>query len=1426
MKKFFQNKTNVLVLVLLLVVAALLLLLFLQGSPFALYALIALIVFGALWIGFELFLQARKRRRQKRFDESLAAKEGIADRRREWGTWVTELEKQGIDRYDLPFYLLVGEPQSGKSILLQNSDMHFPFGQTRLSGVGGTRGCDWWFTDEAVILDLAGRLFTHEGGASDELEWNAFLELLADYRPLCPANGILLVVPCDGLLQDQRDAVLHKAGKIQNALVTLSNKLQAQLPVYVVLTKGDKIFGFAECVHRLEQQQRQQMFGWSRESAQVETPFRIEEARDGFDGIVQRARTLRNEMMATAALPEDIAAVHRMSAFPDELRSLWPNLELYLKSVFTDNALTERLFFRGMYLTSGLQVGAPIAKVCAELISGSKEADARALEALFVKQRAYFIRDLVREKVFAERGLVKPTSTRVKKARNAARVAYGASSVIAAAAMVGAVTFALRDNREVQFDAGAEAILAAWRSYAERESSPTLETTLERLRRIEQAILEPGTEGNLERTFQDRRTALHQLYAAIFDYQVLPRMRGDAIAEMTRALERSDTRVDHARFLRWVKLSRELGAEIEYDAQALQSASDSVGGHVFTLLEWSGANVKELRRVLAYRGDTAEPAPKWTEAQQRRHERLVDLTLASFDRTIEAGCPWQVSGDLGFLIALDGLKAAYDELASVKSSRDPSRPETSDAHLRSEKYFRCLQLARASAAKLRDQRPDPVSAQQQLNELRQARQALLRPGNEQSWAVEVENRIPGRPNVPTPNAETIKKYEAPGLEEVCDPAVLSLAPWNLALLGEQLESYFAKSEQATALGATPRRIINAKCAALGRQFVASVTTWEQLRDPHLFVGEDLGPEPLGIDFAPARRLLTMLGHLREASSGEPAIAEWAERTSRLLAGHIAPLKSDIARIPQEALAESLAFLRRATLDDERGMGRTSDDLSEVSKAILAKLLDALQKDEQKQWSRASGRDESVAGDLTSFLEFEARLADWMGLRIAELATIPAHQSWLSSSADAGFSERLRARRREFESSAYVELNAEWKPEEVPGKLAKQLESAAFESWLRKIKELPLPNLPGVGIDDLRALAKRTAEEVVLIDGYQKMDTADSMAADGVVELTRSTLAGFRFSRETADADLVKQFLAARQARAAALENERDTNAARQVAHNVWASFEGRMRAELRKRFKLAVEAKFSQENALLREVLLGDMAASKRAAGQYGKLRDQFLAVFRKDGVLDVLERDFALAGEDPLHLAFDADGEARPDYRDAWELTKFLSALQEFFAARAAKLESGTIGLRLELDENDPQRVWGSPDYENVFLVQCAPDAQGNWEADSAGPPPRMFENGVLELDWRIDTAGPLALHFMKVSSGRSKKRASAEVHTLFAPLLMAWSSATPQSERCRVELPLEFPPEAKPEDRARNARVFLTFKGGSDLPRLPERPALPARR
>jgi type VI secretion system protein ImpL len=62
--------------------------------------------------------------------------------------------------YALPWYMIIGPSAAGKTTAIQNSGLEFPFGKEGFSGVGGTRNCDWFFSNKAIFLDTAGRYVT------------------------------------------------------------------------------------------------------------------------------------------------------------------------------------------------------------------------------------------------------------------------------------------------------------------------------------------------------------------------------------------------------------------------------------------------------------------------------------------------------------------------------------------------------------------------------------------------------------------------------------------------------------------------------------------------------------------------------------------------------------------------------------------------------------------------------------------------------------------------------------------------------------------------------------------------------------------------------------------------------------------------------------------------------------------------------------------------------------------------------------------------------------------------------------------------------------------------------------------------------------------------------------------------------------------
>ena len=90
--------------------------------------------------------------------------------------------------YELPWYMVIGNPAAGKSSAIYNSGLKFPFEETHQksvsAGLSGTRHCDWFFSTEGVLLDTAGRYSVY---AEDHFEWLGFLNILKK-KPLKSTN--------------------------------------------------------------------------------------------------------------------------------------------------------------------------------------------------------------------------------------------------------------------------------------------------------------------------------------------------------------------------------------------------------------------------------------------------------------------------------------------------------------------------------------------------------------------------------------------------------------------------------------------------------------------------------------------------------------------------------------------------------------------------------------------------------------------------------------------------------------------------------------------------------------------------------------------------------------------------------------------------------------------------------------------------------------------------------------------------------------------------------------------------------------------------------------------------------------------------------------------------------------------------------------
>lgn len=308
--------------------------------------------------------------------------------------------------YDLPWYVIVGAPGSGKTTALVNSGLHFPLeqrsGRNALRGIGGTRDCDWWFTDEAVFLDTAGRYTTQDSDAGADAEgWREFLGLLRKHRRRQPINGILLTISAQDLMAQPPGAPDPHVDAARRRLVELERELKVRVPVYVLVTKCDLVAGFTEYFDDLAQEGRAQVWGVTfpydqTAQGQAAAAFPVE-----FDALVTR---LNERVFVRVEDERDPRRRARLFAFPQQLAALRGALTGYVAEVFGATRFDHPVLLRGVYFTSGTQEGTPIDRLLASL--GRRFALAPdAVPPPPGRGKAYFIEHVLHQVVLRESGL-------------------------------------------------------------------------------------------------------------------------------------------------------------------------------------------------------------------------------------------------------------------------------------------------------------------------------------------------------------------------------------------------------------------------------------------------------------------------------------------------------------------------------------------------------------------------------------------------------------------------------------------------------------------------------------------------------------------------------------------------------------------------------------------------------------------------------------------------------------------------------------------------------------------------------------------------------------------------------------------------------------------------------------------------------------
>lgn len=429
LKAFFTNKWVIAILVIAAVVA-----LIWFGGPLVSIAdvkplesevarLATLFVLAMIWALYNFFQKSKANKNNKKLVESMVeqpleedeheklSKEevGVLQDRMKQALSILEKNKlNGKNIYQLPWFVMIGPPGAGKTTTIMNSGVRLPLkdamGGEPVKGVGGTRNCDWWFTNEGVLLDTAGRYTTQDSYEEvDSRAWHGFLNLLKDTRPMRPVNGAILAISLAEIAGQTQTERNDHAQAIRQRIQELKVHLGVNVPVYVMLTKADLLAGFEETFDDLNKEEREQVFGFTFDiNNNYNENGAIADFNRYFVELIKETEARVLKRLQQERDPERKALIFN---FPRQLRMAQKGIDDFLKEVFLQNRYEEPFVLRGIYLVSATQEGSPIDRISSNLsknfgfkLKGNKSGDNSG--------KGYFIKDVFTKLIFRESELV------------------------------------------------------------------------------------------------------------------------------------------------------------------------------------------------------------------------------------------------------------------------------------------------------------------------------------------------------------------------------------------------------------------------------------------------------------------------------------------------------------------------------------------------------------------------------------------------------------------------------------------------------------------------------------------------------------------------------------------------------------------------------------------------------------------------------------------------------------------------------------------------------------------------------------------------------------------------------------------------------------------------------------------------------------
>lgn len=249
--------------------------------------------------------------------------------------------------YAMPWYLVVGEPGSGRSTAIKAMNLSWPRGDQPVALNMPEQLCSYWLPEKALFLEPGPTVL---GPRRIQGRLAELCEELMVKRPREPMDGMILVVSAQQLVDGSEDAALELAKSLRRYLIEVQQALGAEIPVYVVVTAYDSLWGFGDAFQWTAARRDEEPWGFSLPPGlgAAETPARV---KLELEGLLARIESMCFAKLSTEEPPE---ARTRALQHLVEARDLLTRLTEVMHVITMANAFERSPWVRALIIGSGI----------------------------------------------------------------------------------------------------------------------------------------------------------------------------------------------------------------------------------------------------------------------------------------------------------------------------------------------------------------------------------------------------------------------------------------------------------------------------------------------------------------------------------------------------------------------------------------------------------------------------------------------------------------------------------------------------------------------------------------------------------------------------------------------------------------------------------------------------------------------------------------------------------------------------------------------------------------------------------------------------------------------------------------------------------------------------------------------------------------